>query len=153
MMSYTLNDVFNVKTCRIWISLYSTFLNPVTVIINVKSQICLLGIAAFKFPSKPPFWPKELVQVRCFLQHFVTSWFFGKTLLAPLPTFSWKTTPYRVSATAYSIYLQLPSIAGGRLLDPPPENAPRCGGRGPHNMVRFWSLCLLFALRYFPCKK
>jgi len=35
--------------------------------------------------------------------------FYGVGLLAPLPTPSWRTIPYRLSATAYSIYSQLPS--------------------------------------------
>jgi len=37
--------------------------------------------------------------------------FYGEELLAPRPTpASWKTTPCRLSATAYSIYSQLPSL-------------------------------------------
>jgi hypothetical protein len=36
---------------------------------------------------------------------------------------SWRTTPCRLSATAYSSYSQLPSIPGGRLLHPQPEDA------------------------------
>jgi hypothetical protein len=34
-------------------------------------------------------------------------------LLAPRPTPSWRTTHCRLSATAYSIYSQLPSVSGG----------------------------------------
>ena len=36
--------------------------------------------------------------------------FYGEELLAPRPTPSWRTTPCRLSATAYSIYSQLPSM-------------------------------------------
>jgi hypothetical protein len=57
--------------------------------------------------------------------------FYGEELLAPRPTPSWRTTPCRLSATAYSIYLQLPSISGGRLLHPQPEDAPCRGDKGP----------------------
>ena len=35
---------------------------------------------------------------------------YGEELLATLPTPKWRTTPSRLSATAYSIYSQLPSI-------------------------------------------
>jgi hypothetical protein len=37
--------------------------------------------------------------------------FHGEALLAPRPTPSWRTTPRRLFATAYSIYSQLPSIS------------------------------------------
>jgi hypothetical protein len=37
---------------------------------------------------------------------------------------SWRTTPCRLSATAYSIHSQLPSMSAGRLLHPQPEDAP-----------------------------
>jgi hypothetical protein len=55
------------------------------------------------------------VQVRCALKHFVTiKNFYGEGLSAPRPTPpSWRTTPCRLSATAYSIYSQLPSVPGG----------------------------------------
>ena len=36
--------------------------------------------------------------------------FYGEDLLAPRPTPKWRTTPCRLSATAYSVYSQLPSI-------------------------------------------
>jgi hypothetical protein len=39
--------------------------------------------------------------------------FYGERWLARSPTPSWRTTPCRLSATAYSIYSQLPSVAGG----------------------------------------
>jgi hypothetical protein len=38
---------------------------------------------------------------------------------------SWRTSPFRLSATAYSIHSQLPSISIGRLLHPQPEDATR----------------------------
>ena len=38
---------------------------------------------------------------------------------------NWKTTPYWLSATAYSVSLHPHSISGGRLLHPQHENAPR----------------------------
>jgi hypothetical protein len=36
--------------------------------------------------------------------------FYSEQLLSPRPTPSWRTTPYRLSATAYSVYSQRPSI-------------------------------------------
>jgi hypothetical protein len=45
----------------------------------------------------------------------------------PPPPPSWRTTPFWLSPTAYSIYLQLPSISGGHLLHLQPEDAP-CRG-------------------------
>jgi hypothetical protein len=39
--------------------------------------------------------------------------FYGEKLLAPFPNPSWRTTPCRLSATAYSMYSQLPSISAG----------------------------------------
>jgi hypothetical protein len=44
---------------------------------------------------------------------------------------SWRTTPCRLSETAYSIYSQLPSIPGVRLLQPQREDAPCRGDKGP----------------------
>jgi hypothetical protein len=57
--------------------------------------------------------------------------FYGEELLAPPQPPSWRTTPCRLSATAYSIYSQLPTIPGGRLLHPQPEDAPCRGDKGP----------------------
>jgi hypothetical protein len=57
---------------------------------------------------------KESVQVWGSLWFFITSLFFyGEGLLAHAKPPSWRTTPCRLSAAAHSIYLQLPSIAGG----------------------------------------
>jgi hypothetical protein len=55
--------------------------------------------------------------------------FYGEELLDPRPTSKWRTTPCRLSATAYSIYSHLPFIPGGCLLHPQPEDAP-CRGPG-----------------------
>jgi hypothetical protein len=44
---------------------------------------------------------------------------------------SWRHTPCRLSAAAYSIYWQLPSIAGGRLLHLQIEDVPCRGDKGP----------------------
>jgi hypothetical protein len=41
-------------------------------------------------------------------------YFYGELLLALLPTPSWRTTPCRLFAAAYSVHSQLPNIAGGR---------------------------------------
>jgi hypothetical protein len=58
---------------------------------------------------------KESVQVRGPLWHFVTSLF-----VSPTPNPQAGGPPCRLSATNYSIYSQLPSISGGRLLHPQP---------------------------------
>jgi hypothetical protein len=55
--------------------------------------------------------------------------FCDEDLLVPRP--SSRTTPLRLSATAYSIHSQLPSISGGRLLHPQPEDAPCGDDKGP----------------------
>jgi hypothetical protein len=52
---------------------------------------------------------------------------FRNELLVLVQPPSWRTIPYRMSATAHSIYSQLPSASGGRLLHPQPENRP-CRG-------------------------
>jgi hypothetical protein len=57
--------------------------------------------------------------------------FYGEELLAPSPTLSWRTTPCRLSAAAYSIYSELPSISGGRSLHLQPDDVPCCGDKGP----------------------
>jgi hypothetical protein len=46
-----------------------------------------------------------------------------KSFLLP----SWRTTPCRLSAAAYSTYSQLTSNVGGRSFHPQPEDAPCCG--------------------------
>jgi hypothetical protein len=48
--------------------------------------------------------------------------FYGQELLAPRLTPNWRATPCRLPASAYSVYLQLLSISGGRLLHPQPED-------------------------------
>jgi hypothetical protein len=58
---------------------------------------------------------KESVQVRGSVWFFVTNLFFMVKVYYPhAQPRIWRTTPYRLSVAAYSIYSQLPSIAGGR---------------------------------------
>jgi hypothetical protein len=74
---------------------------------------------------------KESVKVRGALKHFVTNYFFtvrGCQPHAQRP--SWRTTPCRLSATAYSTYSQQPSVSGG-LLHLQPEDASCRGDKGP----------------------
>jgi hypothetical protein len=73
---------------------------------------------------------KEYVQVRGFLWSFITSLFFCGEFLASTPN-PWRTTPCRLPATYYSIYSQLSSISGGRLLHPQPEDTPCSGNKRP----------------------
>jgi hypothetical protein len=74
---------------------------------------------------------KKSVQVRSPLQHFVISLFSTVRSYPHAKPLSWRTTPCRLSATAYSIYLQLPSISGAHLLHPHPEDVLCCGDKGP----------------------
>jgi hypothetical protein len=60
--------------------------------------------------------------------------FYGEGQLASCPNATWITTPCRPSTAAYSIYLQLLSIAGGRLLYPQPEDVP-CQGESQRLVV------------------
>jgi hypothetical protein len=54
--------------------------------------------------------------------------FFRVGVVSPLPDPpSWRTTHFRLSATAYSIYSQLTFLPEGLLLYPQPEDAP-CSG-------------------------
>jgi hypothetical protein len=64
--------------------------------------------------------------------------FYGEGLLASRPNRSYKTTPYRLSATAQSIYSQLISVSGCSLLHPQPEDAP-CR---PNRLIM--ALCAVF---------
>jgi hypothetical protein len=50
--------------------------------------------------------------------------FYGEELLAHAQPVSWRTTPYRLSATAYSKIFSTFSLSRGRLLHPQSENAP-----------------------------
>jgi hypothetical protein len=75
---------------------------------------------------------KESVQVRGFLWSFVTSLFlwWGVVSTTSNPP-SWRTTPCRLSTTAYSVHSQLPSKTDGGLLHPQTEDAPCRGDKGP----------------------
>lgn len=64
--------------------------------------------------------------------------FYGEVLLAPRQTPSSRTTHCRLSATTYSIYLQLPSISAGYFLYQQPEEAPCRVTRDPFNMELSW---------------
>jgi hypothetical protein len=78
---------------------------------------------------------KGSVQFRGFFWSYVTSLFFyGEELLAPRQTPNLEYHPYRLSAIAFSIYLQLPSVSGGDILHAQPENAPCRGDKNPPNM-------------------
>jgi len=57
--------------------------------------------------------PKDQSKSRPFEMFFNTVHFYDEKFLAPNPTPSRRTTICRLSTTAYSIYLQLPSISGG----------------------------------------
>jgi hypothetical protein len=77
---------------------------------------------------------KESVQVRGSLEVFVPSFFYGEGLLTPRPTPKLVDIPYYLSASAYSIYSQLVSIAGGRSSIRNPRTRHAVGTRTPPNM-------------------
>jgi hypothetical protein len=87
------------------------------------------------FPDAYSFLPYVIWksdQIQDSLLFFVTGLFFMvKSCLTRTQPPSWRHTPCQLSAAAYSIYLQLRSIAGGRLLHLQTEDAPCCGDRGP----------------------
>jgi hypothetical protein len=82
-------------------------------------------LTSFQRTSPSP-WPCEI-----FLN---MSSFYGGELLALGPTV------YRLSATVYSIHLQLSCTSGGLLLHPYPEDAPCRGDRDPLIMDKNISL-------------
>jgi hypothetical protein len=57
--------------------------------------------------------------------------FYGEEMLAHSPKLKLQDFPLSTIATAYSTYSQPPSILGGSLLHPQPEDASRCGDRNP----------------------
>jgi hypothetical protein len=62
---------------------------------------------------------------------------------------SWKNTACRLSATACSVYSQLLSISGGRLLHPQPEDAP-CRGDKRHTWYGLTgNMNIIFYVVYF----
>jgi hypothetical protein len=56
----------------------------------------------------------EFIHVQCCFVHFIRSLFFSVKCKPHTQHPNWRTTPCRLSADAYSVYLQLPSIAGCR---------------------------------------
>jgi len=80
------------------------------------SEPALHRLLTFQVPNRMSLFrclgcTKVSVQVRGPCHRFVTVYvFYGDELLTSRPTPSWRTTPCRLSATAYSIYSQLPSI-------------------------------------------
>jgi hypothetical protein len=75
---------------------------------------------------------KEFFQVWDPLWHFVISLFFKvRSCWHHAQPPSWRTTPCRLSTTAYLIYSKLPCISGSRLLHPQPEDMPCRGDKGP----------------------
>jgi len=66
---------------------------------------------------------------------FYDSGLYCEELLAPCPNSkSWRTTPFRLPAAAYSVYSQLPSTSAGSFLHPQSEDAPHCDDRDPLNV-------------------
>jgi hypothetical protein len=75
---------------------------------------------------------KESVQVQGFLWSYITSLFFMvRSCLPHAQTPSWRSTPCWLFMRAYLIHSQLPSIIGGRLFHPQPEDTPCRGDKRP----------------------
>jgi hypothetical protein len=70
-------------------------------------------------------------------------------LISPLRA-TWKTISCRLSMSAHALYSQLPSISGGRILHPQPEDAPYCGDRAPRNMALSLSFSHLSLVSFCP---
>ena len=64
--------------------------------------------------------------------------FYGEDLLEPRPNPTWKTSSFRLSATALSIYSKLSSILEA-VFQPQPEDAPCHGDRDPFIMEVYLS--------------
>jgi len=56
--------------------------------------------------------------------------FYGEVLLVPRPKPCWRTAPFRLFATVYSIYLHYPPY-WKPFFPPQPEDAPCCGNSDP----------------------
>jgi hypothetical protein len=99
---------------KLWRSLLRSFLQSPVYWSLFGSNI--LVSTPFSNTLKPNLMPIYLnFKSDAFLWHFVTCSFFkvrGIYRHAP----RWRITPCQLSVTAYSIYSQLPSIRGGRLL-------------------------------------
>jgi hypothetical protein len=79
---------------------------------------------------------KESVQVRGALKHFVTHYYFTvRGCWAHAQPQSWRRTPCRLSAAAYSIYSQLPSVSGSLFFIRNPMTCHAVVARDPPNMV------------------
>jgi hypothetical protein len=57
--------------------------------------------------------------------------FYGERFLAHGQPPNWKTTSCQLSVAAYSMCLQLPSIAKGHFLHLQPDQVPYCGDKRP----------------------
>jgi len=96
-----------------------------------------------QLPSGPPLvgCPPQLTRyIRSYLQDHPLSAVRHSSLNIFAATF--RTTPCRLSATAYSIYSQLPSASGCRLLHPQPEDAPCRPDRLP-SVISWFILSIL----------
>jgi len=84
----------------------------------------------FHFPLPSSFQRIRPIPRPCVIFHNKLH-FYGELLLAPRPTPKWRSTPCRLSTAAYSIYSQLSSISGGRILCPQPRGCPCHGETDP----------------------
>jgi hypothetical protein len=74
------------------------------------------------------------ISILPYSSHFITLSFYCEKLLGPIRFPDCRTTPCLLSVDCLFMYLQLPSISGGRLLHPQPENAP-CSGDVTGKMI------------------
>jgi hypothetical protein len=94
-------------------------------LVPILSQMNRSLIQIIRPSPKPCVAFRKIIFLRCSVG--------GPTTNTPDPK-SWRTTNSRLSATAYSIYTQLPSISGGRLLHPKPQKRHAVVIMDPLNM-------------------
>jgi hypothetical protein len=96
---------------------------------------------------------KKSVQVRGSLEVFVTSLFFTVKGCKPhTQPPSWRTTPCRLSAAAYSIYSHLFSIAVGRFSIHNPRPRHAVVTETPPNMADFKATLFKLCLNHYSIK-
>jgi hypothetical protein len=98
-------------------------ISPIHTIASYLSKIYFLSLR--------PFIQGIRRGLRCFVMIRNKLIFYGEELFTPRKSPSRRTPSCRLSATANSVYSQLPSKTWGRLLHPQPEEAPCRGDEGP----------------------
>jgi hypothetical protein len=100
----------------------------------------LWNLTVYYFVHKSPPLVKLLPSTRPCITFLIVRVSYVEELLPLAQPPKWRTTLFRLSATACSIYSQLPSVSGDRHRHPQPEDAPCRGDRDPLYMevVMIW---------------